>query len=309
MKWIHRVFIPACAVCLLAQDPPKQAPAASSPATTPAASLPAVAPDKVIISAGDSKITAAQFNALIEMLPDQNKIAIKSAAGRRQFADEIVRVLILAQEGKRRKLDQTADYKTQSQFQQENLLAGKAFADLGKVDEAEARKYFEEHKTDFEEVRARHILIRVSGSPVPLDPGKKDLSDAEGLEKAKQLRKKIVDGADFAQVAADESDDASKNAGGDLNFFHHGQLVPPFEQAAFALKVGEISEPVRTPFGYHLIKVEARKEPTFEEARPEIEKRLMPQRSKGAVEDLVKKANVTLDTDFFGEPETRPSAK
>src|SRR5579871_1500899 len=227
MKWIHRVLVPACAVCLWAQDPSKPASAAPSPASTPAASLPAAAPDKVIISAGDSKITAAQFNALIEMLPDQNKTAIKSAAGRRQFADEIVRVLILAQEAKRRKLDQTAEYKAQAQFQQQNLLAGKAYADLGKVDEAEARKYFEEHKADFEEVRARHILIRVSGSPVPLDPGKKDLTDAEGLAKAKELRQKIADGADFAQVAAEESDDASKSAGGDLNFFHHGQLVPP----------------------------------------------------------------------------------
>src|SRR5690348_6437665 len=277
MKWIPRVLLPACAVCLLAQDQPKP---------TLAASMPAIAPDKVVISVGDSKITAAQFASLIEMLPDQNKQAVKSAAGRRQFADEIVRVLVLADEAKRRKLDQSSDYKTQAQFQAENLLAAKAYADIGKVSEEEARKYFEEHKADFEEVRARHILIRATGSPVPLDPGKKDLSDAEALAKAQELRKKIMDGADFAKVAEEESDDGSKTAVGDLNFFHRGQLVPPFEKAAFALKVGEVSEPVRTPFGYHLIKVEAHKEPNFEEARPEIEKRLLPERSKGAVEDL-----------------------
>jgi parvulin-like peptidyl-prolyl isomerase len=298
MKLIHSILLLASAVCLLAQESPKQP-----------SGLPAAAPDKVIISVGDSKITAAQFNALIEMLPDQNRAAIKSAAGRRQFADEIVRVLILADEGKRRKLDQTADYKAQTQFQAENLLAGKAFAAIGRASDTELRKYFEEHKAEFEQVRARHILIRATGSPVPLDPGKKELSDAEALAKAQELRKKIMGGADFAQVATEESDDGSKSAGGDLNFFRRGQLVPPFEQAAFGLKVGEVSQPVKTPFGYHLIKVEDRKEANFEDAKPEIEKRLLSDKSKGVVEDLVKKATVNLDTEFFGEPDTPPPAK
>ncbi len=287
------------AMCLSAQDAPKSI----------AASMPAAPPDKVIISVGDSKLTAAQFTALIEMLPEQNRVGVKSAAGRRQFADEIVRVLVLADEGKRRKLDQTPDYKAQAQFQTENLLAGKAFVDMGKSSNAELHKYFDEHRAEFEQVRARHILIRVTGSPVPLDPGKKDLSDADGLAKAQELRKKILAGADFAQLAAEESDDGSKTAGGDLNFFRRGQMVPAFEQAAFALKVGEISEPVKTPFGYHLIKVEEKREPNFETAKPEIEKRLLPDKSKGIVEDLVKKVKVDLDPEFFGEPDGPPAKK
>jgi peptidyl-prolyl cis-trans isomerase C len=299
MKLSHSVLFLALVVCLPAQDAPKPV----------AASLPAAPPDKVIISAGDSKITAAQFTALIEMLPEQNRAAVKTVAGRRQFADEIVRVLVLAEEGKRRKLDQTPDYKAQTQFQAQNLLAGKAFVDMGKSSDAELRKYFEEHKAEFEQVHARHILIRVAGSPVPLDIGKKDLSDAEGLAKAQELRKKILAGADFAQVAAEESDDGSKTAGGDLNFFRRGQMVPAFEQAAFAMKVGEISEPVKTPFGYHLIKVEEKKEPNFETAKPEIEKRLVPEKSKGVVEDMVKKAKVDLDPEFFGEPDGPPAIK
>jgi peptidyl-prolyl cis-trans isomerase C len=299
MKLIPTIFLVASAAGLLAQGPPNSAP-------TPA--LPATDLQKVVISVGDSKITAGQFGQLVEMLPEQNRQIVKSAAGRRQFADEIVRVLVLAEEGKRQKLDQTPAFKTQSQFQQENLLAGKAFAELGKVDDTEARKYFDEHKADFEQVRARHILIRAAGSPVPLGPGKKELSEAEALAKATELRKKVMDGADFAALASQESDDESKNAGGDLNFFHRGQLVPPFEQAAFAMKVGEVSEPVKTPFGYHLIKVEARKEANFEDARPEIDKKLMPQKSKGVVEGLVKKATVNLDPDYFGEPDTPPPA-
>lgn len=299
MKLSHSLLLLVFAICLPAQEAPKQG----------AASMPAAPPDKVIISVGDSKITAADFSALIEMLPDQNKAVLKSAAGRRQFADEIVRVLILADEGKHRKLDQAPDYKAQAQFQAQNLLAGKAFRELAKPSDADLHKYFDEHKAEFEQVRARHILIRTTGSPVPLESGKKDLSDAEGLAKAQELRKKILAGADFAQLAAEESDDGSKTAGGDLNFFRRGQMVPAFEQVAFSLKVGEVSEPVKSPFGYHIIKVEEKKEANFEAAKPDIEKHLLGENSKGIVEDMVKKAKVDLDPEFFGEPDGPPAQK
>jgi len=299
MKLSSTALFFASAACLLAQAP---GPKPAAPAFTPA-----VAPDKVVISVGDTTLTAAQFNQLIEMLPEQNRTAARGP-GRKQFADEIVRVLVLAEEGKRRKLDETAAYKTQTQFQAQNLLAGRTLADVSKVDDAELHTYYDAHKADFEQVRARHILIRTKGSPMPADPGKKELTDEEALAKAQEIRKKIVDGADFAKLASEESDDSSKSAGGDLNFFRRGQLVPPFEQAAFAMKVGDVSEPVKTPFGYHIIKVEDKREQSFEEAKPDIQRKLQPERSKNVVEDLVKKASVKLDPDFFGPPAGAPAA-
>ncbi len=300
MKLNQTALFLASAACLLAQAP------GSKPAA-PAFS-PAVSSDKVVISVGEAKITANQFNQLIDMLPEQNRQAARGP-GRKQFADEIVQVLVLAQEGKHRKLDEDSAYKVQAQFNAENLLAAKTFADIGRPDESELRKYYEEHKADFEQVHARHILIRAKGSPAPADPGKKDLTEEEALAKAQDLRKKIVAGADFAQIAAQESDDGSKSAGGDLSFFKRGQMVPPFEQAAFALKVGEISEPVKTPFGYHLIKVEEKRVQSFEDARPEIEKRLGTNRSKAALDELVKKASVNLDPEFFGQATAPASPK
>jgi peptidyl-prolyl cis-trans isomerase C len=302
MKLSFTAFFFASAVCLLAQAP------APIPEATATVSLgPAVSPDKVVITVGDATLTAGQFEQLVEMLPEQNRSAARGP-GKKQFAEQIVRVLALAQEGKRRKLDETRAYQTQSHFQAENLLAGKAVADLAKVDDAELRKYYDAHKADFEQVRARHILIRAKGSPVPAEAGKKELTDEEALAKAQELRKKIMGGADFAKVASEESDDNSKTSGGDLNFFKRGQLVPPFEQAAFALKIGDVSEPVKTPFGYHLIKVEDKREEPFEDAKAEIERRLGSDRSKTVVEDLVKKAAVTLDPEFFGPPAGAPAA-
>jgi parvulin-like peptidyl-prolyl isomerase len=169
-----------------------------------------------------------------------------------------------------------------------------------KIDEADVRKYFEAHKAEFEQVRARHILIRVQGSPAAVRPGQKDLTEAEALAKAQDLRKRIEAGEDFAQLARKESDDTGSGAnGGDLGSFRHGQMVPSFEQAAFALQPGELSEPVKSPFGYHVIKVEAKESKSFEEVRPELERRMRPEQAQKTLEELQKKSQVVLDPDFF----------
>ena len=84
-------------------------------------------------------------------------------------------------------------------------------------------------------------------------------------------------GGDFAELATKESDDTGSAAnGGDLPPFHHGQMVPVFEQAAFAMEPGKISEPVKSQFGYHIIKLESKSTKSFEEAKPEIVKKLKP---------------------------------
>lgn len=273
-------------------------------AGTPAAS-PNVPADKVVLSVGDVKITAAEFDQIIDALPEQYRIMARGQ-GRRDFGQNLARIIVLSQEGKRRKLDQAPGYKMQAEFQTDNYLAQKTFNDLNdhiQVDDAAMKKYYDEHKGDYEQIRARHILIRAAGSAMPLEAGKKELSDAEALAKAQDLRKKIAAGADFAELAKLESDDTgSKQIGGDLNFFHRGQMVAPFEQAAFALKVGEVSQPVKTPFGYHLIKVEAKESKTYDEAKPELEKKLRPELAQKAIEDLEKKSSVTLDPVFFSAP-------
>lgn len=291
MKLFATVFL-AVPASLLAQV---TAPKPAEPAYTPA-----VAPDKVVIVVGDLKVTAAQFNLLIDMLPEQNRAAARGA-GRREFADELVRVLALVEEGKRRNLDQTLSYKTQAEFQAENLLAGRAYAEISKIDDTDLHQYYDTHKEEFEQVKARHILIRAKGSPMPAEPGKKELTDAEALAKAQEVRKKIVDGADFAALAAQESDDSgSKAKGGELDPFKHGEMVAPFDAAAFGMKAGELSEPVKSAFGYHIIKVEAHETEPFESAKPDIQRKLQPQKAKDVLEDLVKKTAVTLDPEFFG---------
>jgi peptidyl-prolyl cis-trans isomerase C len=279
---------------------PMVVPATKPPVAPPAA--PAVPPDKVVLKVGDLSITAAQFDLLIDMLPEQSRAPARGPA-RKQFAENLVRVLVLSDEGKRRGLDQTPAFKLQAMFQQDNYLAGMTFGQIGKegkITDEEARKYYDEHKQNWDTVGARHILIRFQGSPAPARAGAKELSEAEALAKAQEIRKKLAAGEDFAALAKAESDDTGSGAnGGELGMFSHGQMVAQFETAAYALKPGEISEPVKTQFGYHIINVERHETKSFEDVRAEIDSHLLPAQSQKALDDLVKKAAPVYDPDYF----------
>ncbi|MGA2195509.1 MAG: peptidylprolyl isomerase [Bryobacteraceae bacterium] len=298
------LFCPA--TFLLAQTPPPKTPPPIPEITrhidVGKMIAPTVPADRVVITAGDVKITAAQFDQLVESLPEQYR-AMARTTGRKQFGDNIVQILTLAQEGQRRKINETTEYKTLAAFQLSNVLAALAVEAMRKdvkVEEADLRKYYDQHKSDYEQVHGAHILVRFQGSQVPLRPGLKDLTDAEALAKAQELRAKIVAGADFADLAKKESDDiGSGNNGGDLGTFKHGQMVPSFEAAAFKLKPGELSEPIKTQFGYHLIRVQTHDFKSFEDARAEVETKVKPDALKAAVDELGKKSPAVFDPEFF----------
>src|SRR5690554_526770 len=122
-------------------------------------------------------------------------------------------------------------------------------------DEEAARTFYNENPEAFtqgEEVRARHILVRVdSENPEDWETARQE---------AEELHGRVTGGDDFADVAAENSDDGSAQAGGDLGSFGRGRMVPEFEEAAFSLQVDEISEPVRSDFGWHIIQVTERTE-------------------------------------------------
>lgn len=270
-------------------------------AQSPAVETPAA--DRVVISVGEEKITAAEFETFVDGLPDQYRNIARGPA-KRQIAEQLVSMKTLAQEGRKRKLDQTPQFKRQLAIQTENTLAGVLYQDLSsnlKIDDAAAREYYEKHKGEYEQARARHILVRAKNSQMPLKEGAKELTDEEALAKATDLRKRLLAGEDFAALAKAESDDSGSGAnGGDLGLFKRGAMVPAFEQTAFSIPVKQVSEPVKTQFGYHLILVEQREAKTFDEIRPELEKKMRPELAKQALENLKKTTPVTLDESYFG---------
>lgn len=171
-----------------------------------------------------------------------------------------------------------------SQIQMTKLLSSKVT-----VTDDEMQQYYDKNKQSFstpEEVRASHILVK---------------TEAEAQDILKQLK----EGADFATLAQQKSlDPGSKNNGGDLNFFTKGQMVQSFEEAAFSLKVGELSGIVKSDYGYHIIKVTDRKAtvtPPFAEKKAEINDTLLQQKisqmTQSYIAELTAKATITNTLD------------
>ncbi|MDH4122185.1 MAG: SurA N-terminal domain-containing protein [Deltaproteobacteria bacterium] len=156
--------------------------------------------------------------------------------------------------------------------------------------EKAAQHYYERNLQEFStpgKVRASHILLKVNKDTPPAEREKL-------LKQAKAIREEARKGADFAQLAKKYSQDSSRGQGGDLGFFGHGQMVGPFEAAAFALKPGEISDVVTSPFGFHIIKATAVKAGSvtpFAQAKAGIERKLLDMRAERKLETELDRLN------------------
>ncbi|NNU89636.1 peptidylprolyl isomerase [Anoxybacillus sp. CHMUD] len=160
-----------------------------------------------------------------------------------------------------------------------DLLRQKAAMEDMKVTDEELKKYYNEYKP---KVKASHILV-------------------DDEKTAKDIKAKLEKGEDFAELAKEYSKDTgSAQNGGDLGWFGPGKMVEEFEKAAYALKVGEISDPVKTQFGYHIIKVtDKEKKKSFDEMKEEIEfevkkSKLDTSKVQSKLDELMKEANVDI---------------
>jgi len=262
------------------------------------------AADPVVLTVGSEKITQSMFQEIISSLPAQQQAQLTTPEARRSLAEQVAELKVMAQEARARKLDQSPAVKAKAALQFDQILANAVYQQLtaGDPDDAAMRAYYAEHKQEWDQVKARHILIRMQGSRVPVREGHKELTDEEALAKAKEVRAKIVAGAKFEDQAKAESDDTgSGENGGDLGTFGVGQMVPEFDEVVFKAPVGQVTEPIKTAYGYHLILVEERKSKPFEDARGEIEQKIRPEMGQKAIEDLKTKTAIVYDEKYFGK--------
>ncbi len=274
----------------------------------PATSATFTDPDPVVLTVGKEKITKSEFERLYaevtKTIPAEQRGALQGPEGKRQLAEQLAELKAMAQEARVRKIDQQPEIQAQIAMRVDQLLASTFYQQMGnsvKIDEAAVKTYYDAHKSDYEQVTARHILIRFKDSPVPLREGQVDRSDAEALAKAKEIRAAIAGGADFAEAAKKDSDDTGSGVnGGSLGSFGRGSMVKPFEEVAFAAKVGDLSEPIKTQFGYHIIQVQEHTNKSLDEARPEIENKMRPEMAQKEIDQIRGKADITFDKDYFG---------
>lgn len=298
----------ACAMTVFAQDAPPPSAAAQAPAATAAAAnavpnpADAVAPDAEVLRVGEQSFTRQQFENLILALPPQLQAAARGPQ-KREFARQIAELFAVAGEAEKRKLDAQPEMQMRLKYQRDNVLAGFLYQQMvqeAQVDPAQVEKYYSENKDSFEEVTARHILVRFKGSQVPARKDAPELSEEEALAKATKLKARLAAGEKFEELAKTESDDTgSGQGGGSLGTFGKGQMIPEFENVAFTQAIGQVSDPVKTAFGYHLILVEDRKSKTLAEVKDEIAEQLKPTVAREQLKALTDAKGVTLNDTYF----------
>lgn len=246
---------------------------------------------------GNTKITQADLEREIKNLPEFAQKLFEGGEGKERFLNELIKKELLYQEALKKGLDKDSEYQKKVEDFKKLTLIGqlleKEIQSKAKVTEPDAKAYYEKHKAELasvSQIKASHILVK---------------TEAE----AKKISETLKKGANFAELAKKYSiDPGSAKNGGDLGYFSPGQMVPEFEQAAAKLKPGEISEPVKTKFGYHIIKVTDKKmgKPVdFEKVKNAIMQRLSAEKQKEVfdsyVEDLKKSYKVEINKEALSK--------
>ena len=217
----------------------------------------------------------------------QNPPALTPDAKRDYLIQYLSDIILVAQAGQQKKLDDTVDFKRKLYLTRNKLLAEQMLQAETKaaVTEEAMRKVYDDatkNMGDEQEVRARHILIRV------MDPTDEKASK-EAEEKIKAIIVRLNKGEDFATLANELTEDPSgKQNGGDLDYFTKDQMVKEFSTIAFSLEKGQISGPVKTQFGWHVLKVEdkrTRKPPEYDKVKDQLQAIVM----RKAQSDLISK--------------------
>jgi peptidyl-prolyl cis-trans isomerase C len=250
--------------------------------------------DPVLAKVNGVDIRQSDLNAVEE---EAGQIPPMAEAQKRDYLIAFLTDMILVSKAAdEQKLADTEEYKQKLEFARKKLLMSALLNKVGRAaitDDAMKKVYDEALKQvpAEEEVHARHILIRA-------DAGDEKASKA-AEDKIKAVIARLNKGEDFIKVAGEVTEDPSGKAnGGDLGYFGKEQMVPEFADAAFKLDKGKLSEPVKTQFGWHVLKVEDKRTkpaPTFDEVKPQVEVYV----TRKAQADLVTKLRETAKVEKF----------
>lgn len=221
--------------------------------------------NKVLAIVEGKEITEKDVEFLLAGIGPQQAMQFNNEEGRKRLLDELINQEMFYLEAIEKGYDKEEAFKLELQKAKENILKQMAIRELLdniQVTDEEVKEFYEEHKEQFvspESVRAQHILVKEE-------------------DKAKEILAEIKEGLSFEEAAKKYSECPSKAQGGDLGEFTKGKMVPEFEAAAFELAVGELSDLVKTQFGYHIIKVTDKKEKgtkNFEEVKSQIKNQIL----------------------------------
>jgi peptidyl-prolyl cis-trans isomerase C len=264
---------------------------ASAPANTQATVSKSGEP--VVAKVNGMAITQGDLDIAAEDVGQNMPPMTTEAAKRDYLITYVADMILIAQAAEAKKLSDTDDFKRQIAFIRNKLLMETLMLSEGKaaVSEAALHKVYDEatkQMTAEQEVRARHILV-------------------ETEDEAKAIQAELKSGGDFAELAKEKSKDTGAAAeGGDLGYFTKEQMVPEFADVAFKMEAGQVSGPVKSPFGWHIIKVEdkrLRPVPEFDKVRSQLETYV----ARKAQADYVGKLRADAKIERIDKPEAKPA--
>ena len=276
---------------VLAQTPDEAAPAAEdqAPALQDAPALSEQAPAEpadpatVLATVGDDEITEGDLLLAAEEL--QAELQSIPADQRRAFLLTVmIDMKLMAEAAREDGLADTDSFARRLAYLEEQALRREFFNQIveTEVTEEAIQAAYDELVADFTpepEVRARHILVPTE-------------------EEANEIRAEIEEGRDFADAATEYGTDGTRSNGGDLGYFGAGMMVAEFEEAAFALEVGELSQPVQSQFGWHLIQLEDRRlseAPPLDQVRQQVAQQVLYQSYEAAIEEIKSGTEINID--------------
>jgi len=238
--------------------------------------------EQVVVRVNQTRVTVAEFRRRLDLererVPVHLHVMMESADVQKRYAQDLVRREILLQEAARRKIDGRPAVTDRVQQVKEQMilqtLIREEISEKVQVPAAEVQAYYDGHPEEFsrDRLRAGHILVQTEGE-------------------AQQVLERLKGKEGFEALARRLSlDKVSGAKGGDLGTVERGSMVAEFEKAAYALKVGEVSVPVKTRFGYHIIRVTGREQrpaAPFAEVREALTQRLVGERQQAAFEAFV----------------------
>jgi peptidyl-prolyl cis-trans isomerase C len=253
----------------------------------------------------DRVITLEDFNKRIDRLPQQYQEIVKGQ--RKKFLEDLIMEGLLYKEALRSNIESDPEIQEVIFEAKKKILISRLMKDRVNnkvsISEDDIKTYYDEHSEEFmlpERWRASHILV-------------------DTLEAAQEIKSEHDQGASFEVLAKERSKDATARQGGDIGYFSKGQLIPEFEEACFQLEVGEVSDIVKSQFGYHIIMLKERKSPEVQEyskVKDIIKKELEREKARGLLEeltaDLRTSAKIVINEKLLeeiAEEESRASAE
>lgn len=226
-------------------------------------------------------ITTEDFKKSVEQIPPQMKAQLSNPEEKKRLLERLVDMELLSQEARKSGIDKDPLYNNEVELAKKEILVNLMVQKMNreKVTDEAVRSYYAKHLKDFQLIHSSHILVKTE-------------------EDAIKIKKELSAGGDFSELAKKYSTDpGSAQKGGDLGFMSRRQLVPEFADLAFKLKPNEMGGPVKSQFGYHLIKVLEVKSPKFEELTQENVRTIRSAIISDEIERLKKNGKVTINPD------------